>query len=195
MRVPTELLEEADDADDIRSTVIDLILQHTLAGLQEQAKNDPSDTGLRAELTSLRLKELRARAKAEGVDADRLDDAMDEDDPNEAVVQLLLDAQSAAEGAREQLSGLRLKELRARASQAGHSAEDLEDAIDSDEPKAAVIELLLSPWAQIGEPPLTNDHLARPQHVVRSQLAVAVDVAPPARLARATVGRGLHEAR
>ena len=44
---------------------------------------------------------------------------------------------------RRELSGLRLKELRARAKEAKVSADDLLDAADSDDPKAATIELLL----------------------------------------------------
>jgi hypothetical protein len=79
------------------------------------------------------------------VDPDLLEDAADSDDPKQAVIQLLLDIKSAAEDTRRELEGLRLKELRSRAKDAGHSAELLEEAADSDEPKAAVIELLLSP--------------------------------------------------
>ena len=41
------------------------------------------------------------------------------------------------------LSGLRLKELRARAKQAGVDEEALENATDCDDPKAAVTELLV----------------------------------------------------
>ena len=44
---------------------------------------------------------------------------------------------------RAELSGLRLKELRQRARDRGIGAEALEEAADSEEPKAAVVELLL----------------------------------------------------
>ena len=53
------------------------------------------------------------------------------------------------------IEGLRLKELRSRAKQAGYSLELLEDVLDNDDPKAAVIELLLSSSAPslIASPP------------------------------------------
>ena len=103
---------------------------------------------MRAELGGLRLKALLSRARADGVDADSLEDAMDNDDPKQAVIELLVQHASptgADQGAlRRELSGLRLKELRARAKVAEVSADDLLDAADADDPKAATIELLLS---------------------------------------------------
>ena len=45
---------------------------------------------LRSELESLRLKELRARAKAGGAEPEQLEDAADADDPKLAVIDLLL---------------------------------------------------------------------------------------------------------
>ena len=44
---------------------------------------------------------------------------------------------------RAELSGLRLKDLRIRAKDAGVTSDDLEDAVDADDPKSATIELLL----------------------------------------------------
>ena len=100
---------------------------------------------LRSELTALHLKELRARAKAEGIVAELLDGAAaDSDDPKSAVIELLVNVASEADAAHLELSGLRLKELRDRAKDAGHSAALLEEAADSDDPKAAVVALLLS---------------------------------------------------
>jgi hypothetical protein len=103
------------------------------------------DTSAIATLRALRLTQLRARAAALGVGSDVLEDALDSDDPKAAVVQLLLDAESKSDGGRRELEALRLKELRARAKQAGYSSEQLDEAADSDDPKAAVVELLLSP--------------------------------------------------
>ena len=45
---------------------------------------------MRSELETLRLKELRARAKAEGAEPEQLEDAADADDPKQAVIDLLL---------------------------------------------------------------------------------------------------------
>ena len=107
---------------------------------------------LRAELSGLRLKELRSRAKAEGAEPQQLDDAADAEDPKTAVIELLLALRADAAGLggesddatlRAELSGLRLKELRQRARERGIGAEALEEAADSEEPKAAVVELLL----------------------------------------------------
>eukprot|EP01046_Picozoa_sp_COSAG06_P029309 COSAG06_NODE_2708_length_6408_cov_2.142970_1_plen_1860_part_00 len=141
--VQADAIEAAMDSDDQKAALIELILG-CISPTEPQAAEVSHGT-LQSELSSLRLKELRARAKTEGVEAGLLEDAMDDDDPKGAVVQLLLDIESAAERARKDLEGMRLKELRTRAKEAGHSAELLEEAMDNDEPKAAVIELLLSP--------------------------------------------------
>lgn len=88
---------------------------------------------------------MRARAKAEEIDPELLEDAADSDDPKGAVIQLLLSSKSTYDRTRKELEGMRMKDLRTRAKAAGYSAEMLEAAADSDEPKAAVIELLLRP--------------------------------------------------
>ncbi len=44
---------------------------------------------------------------------------------------------------RAELEGLRLKELRQRAREQDVSPEEMEEAADSDEPKAAMVELLM----------------------------------------------------
>jgi hypothetical protein len=113
---------------------------------------EPSD--LVAELSDLRLKELRTRAKAENIATGLLEGAVDSDDPKGAVLELLLQhfaSQEAAADAndpsalRVELSALRLKELRVRAKHtAGLSAVALDDAADNDDPKAAVIDLLVA---------------------------------------------------
>ena len=60
------------------------------------------------------------------------------------VQQASSDAGAEQDALRRELSGLRLKELRARAKVAEVSVDDLLDAADADDPKAATIELLLS---------------------------------------------------
>eukprot|EP01046_Picozoa_sp_COSAG06_P038821 COSAG06_NODE_4516_length_4188_cov_1.828320_5_plen_152_part_01 len=129
-----------------------------LAALEEEGDgrrqaNATSVAALRQQLGELRVKELRARAKTEGVDEDALEDTTDSDDPKQAVIELLLrhlrpasgaqDAQDAHAALRSELEGLRVKELRARAKQAGVDEDALEDTTDSGDPKQAVIELLL----------------------------------------------------
>ena len=152
-----EDIEEADDAEDSKAAMIELIVaQPADADGTAQAKTKPDTEAasapakadpLRAELNGLRLKALRSRAEAEGVDDDLLEDAVDSDNPRQEVIELLLqrhESTKASEDAlRQELSSLRLKEIRARARQAGVGADELEGATDSDDPKQAAIELVL----------------------------------------------------
>ena len=95
----------------------------------------------------MRLSALRTRAEAEGVTAEVLEDALDTDNPKQTMIELLLQQHTsthASQGSlRQELMGLRLKEIRARAKQAGVDADALEEAVDSDAPKEATIELLI----------------------------------------------------
>ena len=95
----------------------------------------------------MRLSALRSRAEAEGVTAEVLEDALDTDNPKQTMIELLLQQHASMQGSqgslRQELMGLRLKEIRARAKQAGVSADALEEAVDSDDPKEATIELLI----------------------------------------------------
>jgi hypothetical protein len=145
--VDEDTLEDALDADDSKAAVIALIIDASEAA-DRDVKQCPQKE-LLLELQGLRLKELRKRARDAGVDADSLEDTTDSDDPKAAVIELLMvrykplaaDDRKAAH--RAELEGLRLKELRKRAKAAGIDADDLEDTIESDDPKAAVIQLLL----------------------------------------------------
>jgi hypothetical protein len=126
---------------------------------------------LRSELEGMRLKALERRAVSEGVPADAVDDAMDGDDPKSSLVTLIIElpssrgpvdrllaAELSAEAATAgngpgleggtdlwaELVAMRIKDLRSRAKADGASLEQLEAAADADDPKAAVVELLLS---------------------------------------------------
>ena len=101
------------------------------------------------------MKELRKRAKDAGATGEELDAAMDEDEPNDAVIQLILalrqsvdDQSSNGEELKlkllAELQGMRLKDLRKRAKKDGVSGDALDSAMDADEPQAAVIELIVS---------------------------------------------------
>eukprot|EP01051_Picozoa_sp_SAG22_P023165 SAG22_NODE_5855_length_942_cov_4.071174_1_plen_184_part_10 len=115
---------------------------------------------LRAELQTMRMKDLRERARAEsgGLPDDQLQMAADSDNPKQALVELMVDAHAsvleAAEAGtatgepdlqelREQLQGLRLRELKTRAAAEGISSETMDDADDSDDPKHFLIEVVL----------------------------------------------------
>ena len=111
--------------------------------------DDGTDAPLRAELAGLRLKELRSRAKAEGAEPEQLEEAADADDPKQAVIELLVALRADASGSgdtealRAELEGMRLKDLRQRARSQGAGADEMEEAADSDDPKTAMVELLL----------------------------------------------------
>eukprot|EP01046_Picozoa_sp_COSAG06_P059558 COSAG06_NODE_12358_length_1391_cov_1.183437_1_plen_360_part_10 len=151
MGVDEDTLEDALDEEDSSAAVIALILAATEAAAHAATDVAAQDTVLRAELEGLRLKALRQRARDAGVDSDVLEDVTDSDDPKGALIELLIakikqEVNVAGRDAslRKELQGLRLKELRTRGRDAGISPERLEDATDSDDPKAAVIELLLA---------------------------------------------------
>eukprot|EP01048_Picozoa_sp_COSAG05_P011212 COSAG05_NODE_1042_length_6066_cov_2.922742_4_plen_461_part_00 len=66
----------------------------------------------------------------------------------------------------KELWHLRLTELRARAKDAGYSAELLEDALDCEEPKAAVIKLLLHHPTESAAPEQEQEPQSQPQRQV-----------------------------
>ena len=150
--VAAEVLEGAMDDDSPEGAVIGLVLAAT------RASSDDSTGGkehhLRAQLQGLRLKGLRKRAKADGVDATDLDEAMDDDEPEATLIDLILTMHALSKSSRDisserqaliaELQSLRLKELRKRAKGTSISADQLDDTMDTDDPKAALIALLLA---------------------------------------------------
>ena len=110
-------------------------------------ETDGAAAALRQELGGLRLKELRKRAKGAGVSEDELENALDSDDPKVTLIDLLVECLTAGstedQELRSELEGLRLRELRARAKRVNIDQDEVDDATDSDDPKAAIIELLV----------------------------------------------------
>jgi hypothetical protein len=110
---------------------------------------------LQRELTALKMSELRKRAMAESIDGEVLEEAEDSDDPRAGIVALLLDthvpAKSTAESQdaeekkqlRLELTALKMSELRKRAMAESIDGEVLEEAEDSDDPRAGIVALLL----------------------------------------------------
>ena len=96
---------------------------------------------------------LHARAtEGEGVDQEELDDAMDSADPKAALVHLLLEAAASAAknqlgesdaALRAEIHGMKLMALHQRALEEGVEGARLEDAMESEAPKQALVELLL----------------------------------------------------
>jgi hypothetical protein len=102
---------------------------------------------LRDELSSLPgIKALRTRAKDAGVSDSVLEDLLENDDPRQALLEVLLRRLSPAgdEALRQELQGLRIKEIRHRAREAGIADDAIEEAADSDDPKAAAISLVVA---------------------------------------------------
>ena len=141
-----EAMEAAADGDDEKSALIKLIVQ----------MNSPADeaasagmTKLRAELSEMKLSQLRKRAVADGVDEEATEEAADGDDEKTALIDLLLARQpsSAPDGRnvqlRGELSGMKLSQVRKRATADGLDDEAMEEAADGDDEKTALIELIL----------------------------------------------------
>ena len=127
-------------------------------------------------LAALKLSVLRRRAEAAGIAEELLDDAEDSEEPREALIRLILEAEgpppppapteteladsqplrpAAAldERRRRELQGLRLLALQRRAARAGVDNETLEETLDCDDPKGSLIELLLTlPASSAREP-------------------------------------------
>jgi hypothetical protein len=106
---------------------------------------------LRAELDGLRPLALQKRATSDGVSEADLEGALESADPKAALIELLLKQHASAASAddaaqqalRSELDGLKLMALQKRAAGAGVSDDDVEDAMETDDPKQAVIDLLL----------------------------------------------------
>ena len=141
----SERLEDAMDADNPKASLIELLLEHGSGAVDAEA--------LRQELGAMRTMALHRRAVSEGVDAEKLEDAMDSDNPKAAVIELLVElagAESpdmararAVEELRTELGGMRTMALHRRAVSEAVDADSLEDAMDSDDPKASLIELIV----------------------------------------------------
>ena len=103
-----------------------------------------------AKLSAMRVMALHEMALAEGVPASVADDAMDDDDPKAALIELVVlcagssGSSSGEAELRRELEGLRLKELRARARSEDVGTEAMRAAMDSDDPKAALVEALVA---------------------------------------------------
>lgn len=106
----------------------------------------------RRELDGLRVMELYKRAQSEGVDEATLEAAMDGQSPKADIIQLLLDKQATSSrgereaerrALREELGGLRVMVLHARATGAGVEAALVDDAMDGADAKATLIEMIL----------------------------------------------------
>jgi hypothetical protein len=141
-------IEDAMESAEPKTELIALLMSKLGAGA---AAEHEEQQRLREELSSLTLRDLRKRAKDAHMSAEQLDQTMDSDNPEEAIIAFLLQLHTEDTGARadkaallSELQGLRLRELRQRAKEIGVSSEDLDSAMDADEPDATLIELIVS---------------------------------------------------
>eukprot|EP01046_Picozoa_sp_COSAG06_P063131 COSAG06_NODE_14533_length_1149_cov_1.080000_1_plen_242_part_10 len=107
-------------------------------------------------LRTLKLSELRRRAKQAGCDDAQLEAAVDADRPNEALAALIVSAaETPASASRhgddeasallvDELRGLRLTALSKRALSMGVDSESVEEAMDADDAKSALIALIVA---------------------------------------------------
>ena len=115
----------------------------------EPLVSEPEDPllALRQQLEGLANKELRARARGSGVGPAELEDAADADDPRATLVSLLVSVEGAALLARLELekllSELSNKQLRTRGRVGGLPNAALEEAADADDPRLALLTLLV----------------------------------------------------
>jgi hypothetical protein len=104
--------------------------------LTERSRFGSEVNKMEAALRSLKMKDLRKRARVLGVSGDELDDAEDEEDAKVAVVALVL-----AKGT--SLKALKPRELKAQARELGVDADELDDCLDADDPKEAMVLLMI----------------------------------------------------
>ena len=89
-------LDDAEDGEDHKGALVDLILAHA----KEATDNGSSNTAravaaLRAELSVKKLRALMERATAAGVPEDQLDEAEDEEDHRGALIDLIVSSETA----------------------------------------------------------------------------------------------------
>ena len=170
--VDEDAIDEAADGDDEKAALIELILQTDLTS------SDPSGlTELRAELSAMKMSQLRKRSAADGVDEEAIDEAADGEDEKGKLIELLLLAHQPPvddHGAelREELSILKPSQLRKRAAADNVESEAMEDAANGDDESTALIELIVQAETAGRSTPAGGSAHSRSfaQHAVRQEL-------------------------
>eukprot|EP01046_Picozoa_sp_COSAG06_P040896 COSAG06_NODE_5002_length_3796_cov_33.444414_1_plen_655_part_10 len=132
-----------------------------LSALRERAEPGPvpgSLETLKEELAGLSIGALNRKARELGVDVDAMDDAADTDDPKAALIALIVAASPGAEPAvhtdpmdalKEELAGLKISALNRKARELGVDVDAMDDAADTDDPRAALIALIITATTDI----------------------------------------------
>jgi hypothetical protein len=164
----TEEVEEATDAEDSKAALIELIVGHQNLG-EDQAKQTEAlrDEALRLELQPMRISALRTRAAEAGASTEEVEEATDAEDSKAALIELIVGHQNlgedqakqtealCVEALRLELQPMRISALRTRAAEAGASTEEVEEATDAEDSKAALIELI------VGQPDTVDESACR----------------------------------
>eukprot|EP01046_Picozoa_sp_COSAG06_P061212 COSAG06_NODE_13330_length_1267_cov_2.488014_2_plen_182_part_01 len=112
-------------------------------------ESDELESALHTQLRATKMRDLLQQARDAGISDGEIVDSQDADDPKAALVELLVKAGRAEEESvpgdtRAELLTLRMRDLMAKAEEWGVQREALYDAQDSEQPKVALVELLLS---------------------------------------------------
>lgn len=128
-----------------------------------EALLDGSRPGVREELSALKLGGLSRRCRQSGISDEELERLQDEEDPKLALIRWIVAHEvDPLEDLRAKLLELKLGTLSRRATAAGVSLECLEQAQDNDEPRAAVVELILGLGADAAQSALAAPPTPRP---------------------------------
>eukprot|EP01045_Picozoa_sp_COSAG04_P006491 COSAG04_NODE_320_length_16877_cov_26.485401_2_plen_419_part_00 len=122
-------------------------------------ESEEAASSLRSELEAMRVMPLHKRALSEGVPAGVLEDVMDGDDPKGSLIDLIVEAvvasepsaqadESEAVSLQSELQAMRFNALQQRAVAEGLSAEAVDAAMDSDNPKGSLVALIVERAAQ-----------------------------------------------
>ena len=197
------MIDNALDGDNAKEELIALLLRAetrmrgATAASMTKARA-PKVASLTAELQGLRISALQKRAEKKGVDATKLDDALEADNAKEGLIKLIVEAEcsldkveevnaaaaasatAAADVAAKQnaaltaeLQGLRISALQKRATADGVDSSRLDAALDADNAKEEVIKLIvgLAPSADASEADPAENGYREIEPVLRAELA------------------------
>jgi hypothetical protein len=152
-------IEGAEEGESVKAALIGLVVAKEL----EVAA--PRQEARKRELSALKLKELRRRAVEAGATEDEIEGAEESESVKAALVELVVakepppDRGAVAEAAKaaaaaaanrmlaaleQELGQLKLKEIRRRAADSGAAEDEIEDAEESEDVRAALVALVVS---------------------------------------------------
>jgi hypothetical protein len=152
-------IEGAEEGESVKAALIGLVVAKEL----EVAA--PRQEARKRELSALKLKELRRRAVEVGATEDEIEGAEESESVKAALVELVVakepppDRGAVAEAAKaaaaaaanrmlaaleQELGQLKLKEIRRRAADSGAAEDEIEDAEESEDVRAALVALVVS---------------------------------------------------